>query len=113
MTALRIFFAAAFAVLVGYTLVVIVNHGFGLFPVFFGDIAKVAWPGQFNLDFLVLLSFGALWVAWRHQFTPIGFVLGLATLFGGGIFLSGYLVWASVQAKGDAKTLLLGAGRNG
>src|SRR3546814_1654091 len=38
--------------LAAYTAVVISRHGLGLLPIFFGDMAKLGWPGQFNLDFL-------------------------------------------------------------
>ena len=44
-------------VLVGYTGVVVGAHGLNLLPVFFGDIAKMAWPGQFNVDFLSYSDF--------------------------------------------------------
>lgn len=52
-----------------YTAVTISNHGWNLFPVFFGDMAKVAWPGQFNLDFMYMLAISAIWAAWRNQFS--------------------------------------------
>ena len=51
-----------FVALSGYTAVVVAHHGLDLFSVFFGDIAKLMWPGQFNLDFTCLLLLSALWV---------------------------------------------------
>ena len=36
------------AILAGYTAVVISRHGLGLLPIFFGDIGKIGWPGQFK-----------------------------------------------------------------
>lgn len=47
--------------LAAYTAVVISRHGFGFLPIFFGDVAKLGWPGQFNLDFLCFLILSALW----------------------------------------------------
>ena len=60
---------ALWLVLVVYTGVVIARYGIDLLPVFFGDMAKVAWPGQFNLDFLCFLVLSALWTAWRSGFS--------------------------------------------
>lgn len=96
-----------------YTLVVGSHHGWHLLPVFFGDIAAMTWPGQFNLDFLGFLSLSGLWVAWRHHFTPAGLALGLVAVFGGMMFLAPYLLWASARSGGDAGVLLLGPRRMG
>jgi hypothetical protein len=95
-------------VLAGYTAVVISNHGWGLLPVFFGDMATMAWPGQFNLDFLFMLTLSATWVAWRHEFSMTGIALGALALFGGAMFLTVYLLIVSAQVQGDPRRLLLG-----
>ena len=63
--------------LAAYTAVVISRHGLGLLPIFFGDMAKLGWPGQFNLDFLCFLILSALWTAWRNGFTAIALLLAL------------------------------------
>jgi hypothetical protein len=64
MLALRLLLSLIFVVVASYTGVVISRHGIDLLAVFFGDLAKMGWAGQFNLDFMMLL-FSALWVAWR------------------------------------------------
>ena len=111
MTAFRAVLIVLWACIAGYTGIVVVNHGFGLFQIFFGDIAKMGWPGQFNLDFMSLLTLSALWVAWRHDFSGAGLALGVLALFGGGFFLTAYLLVMSAQAKGDLEELLLGKAR--
>jgi hypothetical protein len=111
MTAFRLLLAALWVGLVGYTAVVVANHGLGLLPVFFGDIAKMGWPGQFNLDFMCMLALSALWVAWRHRFSGGGVALGVVAFFGGAGFLLPYLLITSLQADGDIRVLLLGAQR--
>jgi len=111
MTAFRALLAVLWVVIAGYTGVVIANHGLGLFGVFFGDMAKMGWPGQFNLDFMCMLTLSGLWVAWRHRFSGGGLALGLLALFGGAFFLTAYLLVASLQAGGDARVLLLGPSR--
>lgn len=112
MTYLRILLAAIFLVVAGYTVIVAAKHGLDLLPVFFGDMAKLTWPGQFNLDFMCLLVLSGLWVAWRHRFGPAGIVLGVVAAFGGVLFLSIYLLVESYRAGGDARSLLLGAHRD-
>jgi hypothetical protein len=111
MTAFRALLAVLWVVIAGYTGVVIANHGLGLLGVFFGDMAKMGWPGQFNLDFMCMLMLSGLWVAWRHRFSGAGLALGLMAFVGGAFFLTAYLLVASVQAEGDARVLLLGPSR--
>jgi hypothetical protein len=107
-TAFRVLLIAMLAILVGYTGVVIANHGMGLINVFFGDMAAMGWPGQFNLDFLFMLTLSAIWVAWRHQFSIVGLLLGLMAFFGGSLFLSIYLLVLSWLTRGDLRQMLVG-----
>ena len=111
MDAFRVFLAVVFVVIAAYTLAVITSHGLNLLPVFFGDMIKMQWPGQFNLDFMCMLLLSGLWVGWRHQFSTTGVVLGLVAVFGGALFLSAYLFVESFRTKGDVRMLLLGAAR--
>uniref|UniRef100_B8HWP5 DUF1475 domain-containing protein n=1 Tax=Cyanothece sp. (strain PCC 7425 / ATCC 29141) TaxID=395961 RepID=B8HWP5_CYAP4 len=111
MTAFRIFLIGLLTILMAYTGIVIANHGLGLLNIFFGDMAVMGWPGQFNLDFMLMLTLSALWVAWRHQFSSIGILLSMLALVGGSLFLTIYLLILSWQTNGDIKQLLLGMGR--
>jgi hypothetical protein len=111
MTVLRGYLIVVLACLSGYTLVVGINHGWNLLPIFLANIADMTWSGQFNLDFTTFLGLSGIWVAWRHQFTGGAIALGVVAFFGGMMFLAPYLLWASAQAGGDAKTLLLGKER--
>jgi hypothetical protein len=107
-SAFRALLLVLWVVIAGYTAVVAANHGTGLYSAFFGDIAKMEWPGQFNLDFMCLLMLSGLWVAWRHRFSTAGLALGVLALFGGALFLTAYLIAISLQTGGDVKELLLG-----
>ncbi len=111
MLLLRVLLLLILVVLSGYTAVVISNHGWNLLPVFFGDIGAMAWPGQFNVDFMGFLILSAVWTAWRHHFSPAGLALGVIAFFGGMMFLTIYLLVASYQVKGNLGALLLGARR--
>ena len=111
MNAFRVLLAAIFIAIAGYTFVVVSNHGINLLPVFFGDMAIMAWPRQFNLDFMCMLALSALWVAWRHEYSPLGLALGVLAFFGGAFFLSAYLFIESMRVGGESKALLLGPGR--
>lgn len=111
MNQFRVLLAAIFVAIVAYTLVVVANHGLGLFPIFFGDIAEMGWPGQFNLDFLGFLTLSAFWLAWRNDFSPAGLALGVLGFLLGAPFLTAYLFFAGRSADGDPHVLLLGPRR--
>jgi hypothetical protein len=111
MTLFRIFLITIIAIVGVYTAIVIANHGMGLYPIFFGDIADMTWPGQFNLDFLCFLITSGVWVAWRHAFSVSGLVLGFAAFNLGAPFLAAYLLIESVRNKGDSAAILLGKAR--
>jgi hypothetical protein len=111
MTLFRVYLVTVLVVLAGYTLAVGLEHGWNLLSIFFSNIAQMNWPGQFNMDFLTFLSLSGLWVAWRHRFTAGAIGLGIIAVFGGMMFLAPYLLWASAQARGDVRILLLGNGR--
>ena len=111
MALFRVYLVAVLALLAAYTLVVGLEHGWNLLPVFFAQITAVDWPGQFNLDFMTFLGLSAIWVAWRHHFSGAGLALGVLAFFGGMMFLAPYLLWASTKAGGDVRVLLLGSVR--
>jgi hypothetical protein len=84
------------------------HDGWNLFPIFFADVAKVGWAGQFDLDFSCYLLLSGSWIAWRHRFTPAGIALGLLGTIGGTLMLAPYLIIEGSRAKGDMRALLLG-----
>ncbi len=111
MAVFRLFLVAAWITLTAYTAVVAANHGLGLFPIFFHDIGALNWPGQFDLDFLIMLLFSALWVAWRNGYSALRLGLAVLALVGGSLFLSTYLLILSFTAKGNLRQVLLGEQR--
>ena len=111
MNAFRALLALIFVTIVVYTVPVIANHGMGLIAIYFGDIAKMEWPGQFNLDFMGFLLLSGFWLAWRHEFSPAGLALGVLGLFGGAPVLTAYLFLTSLRTGGDVAALLLGEAR--
>lgn len=113
MNAFRVLLIVLWLVIAVYTGDVIANHGLNLFPVFFGDMASMNWPGQFNLDFMCMLTLSGLWVAWRHQFSAPGVALGLLAFFVGAFFLTIYLLIVSRQTNGNMAELFLGKARAG
>ena len=108
MRAFQLVLIALWLVLATYTGLVIARHGLDLLPIFFGDMAKLAWPGQFNLDFLCFLVLSALWTAWRNGFSAGGLTLALVAFFGGAGFLLPYLLWLTISTRGDMRRVLLG-----
>jgi hypothetical protein len=108
MTTFRLLLIVILISLSGYTAVVVANHGLNLLPVFFGDMAKMAWPGQFNFDFMCFLLLSATWVMWRNEFSPLGIVLGILAFFGGALFLSIYLLVLTFQDSQSIQRILIG-----
>ncbi len=111
MTGFRVMLCLMFSTVVLYTVAVAADHGMNLLPVFFGDIARVQWPGQFNLDFLGFLVLSGFWLAWRHDFSPAGIALGVLGVFGGTPLLAAYLLVVSFRTGGDVRVMLLGERR--
>lgn len=111
MTSFRVLLVVLIAALVAYTVVVIANHGIWLFPVFFGDIAAMGWPGQFNADFLCFLTLGGLWLAWRHEFSALGCAMGAFVYLGGAPFVMTYILIQTFRTNGDMVEVLVGARR--
>ena len=108
MIAFRLLLATILVSLTIYTVIVVGNHGLNLLPVFLGDIAAMAWPGQFNFDFACFLALSAAWVAWRSRFSAHGIVLGVLAFFGGALFLSIYLLILSFHESATIEKILLG-----
>lgn len=106
MPAFRLFLFCYAAGLAAYTAIVIANHGWDLFSVFFGDILAVTWAGQSNTDFTGFLALSALWTAWRNHFSPLGLTLALVAFFGGMVFLATYLLLLSRKADDIGDILL-------
>jgi hypothetical protein len=111
MTIFRLLLVLIFAAISLYTAVVVAHHGLSLLSVFFGDMARMAWPGQFNLDFMCMLALSGLWVTWRHRFSAAGVALGVMAFLGGALFLSAYLLVESFRTGGSVEALLLGRRR--
>ena len=111
MLAFRLLLVVLFGVVLVYTGIVGATHDWNVLPIFLGDIAAMNWSGSFNLDFSCYLLLAALWVAWRSHFSPAGLALGVLAAVGGTLVLAPYLLVASIQARGDAKALLLGKKR--
>ncbi|WP_409433993.1 hypothetical protein ACJ3XI_05680 [Litorimonas sp. RW-G-Af-16] len=108
MKVFRLFLIVVLIAIISYTFVTISRHGLGLIPIFFGDMAAMTWPGQFNFDFMCFLFLSGIWTAWRNKFSISGLILALFAFFGGMLFLSAYLLYLSFETKGDIKRMMLG-----
>ena len=106
-----LFLMVLWGALAFYTGKVIADHGWGLFPIFFGDIARWEWPGQFNLDFSMMLFLSASWTAWRNGFSPTGWILAAVAFVGGAGFLLPYLTYLAWKHGGNTADVLLGANK--
>ena len=110
MTLFRLILLGLLAGISAYTAMVISTHGLGLFPIFFSAISAMGWPGQFDLDFLGLLTLSGLWTAWRVGFGWRGLVMGLLAFNLGTPFLCVFLLVLARQHRGDLRAMLIGPG---
>lgn len=70
MSFFRVVLVMIFVAIAGYTGIVVANHGMGLFSVFFGDMQKLTWAGQLNLDLATCDLVGqgrAQQIGWRES----------------------------------------------
>ena len=101
--------------LLSWTLIVLVTwkaislQGINWPNVFFGDILNHPWRAQFNIDFLIHLFLFASWVTWRERSKLTGIICGFLCIFGGGLFGFLYLIFISIQSKGNLKEFFMGA----
>ena len=103
-----LFLMVLWGALAFYTAYVIETHGLNLFAVFFGEMSRWNWSGQFNLDFMIMLFLSASWTAWRNRFTIRGVSLALVAFLGGAGFLLPYLTYLAWKCNGDTKLILVG-----
>lgn len=108
MNVFRVFLVCFLLLLTIYTAVTIGNHGWNLFPYFFGDMAEMTWAGQFNFDFMGFLFLSAIWTMWRNQYSAAGIGLGVLAFLGGMAFLAIYLLYLSARCHGDIQRMILG-----
>lgn len=101
----RIFLIIIFVAMAVYTAPVVLNHGLNILPIFFGDMAEMAWPGQFNFDFHLMLSMSAFYTGWRERGVR-GVFLGLLAYGLGASFLSAYLFVKSLDATDISDALI-------
>ncbi len=107
----RAYVAILFVTIATYTAIVMSTHGADFVPEFIAAVTAMTWTGQFNMDFMIYLGISAIWIAWRHQFTPAGLVLAFFGLVGGALFFLPYLFIVAGKANGNAALLLLGPDR--
>ncbi len=105
---LKLFLFLSWTLIVVVTWKAISAQGVNWPSVFFGDILNYPWRAQFNIDFLIHLILFASWVVWRERSKVIGIICGFLCIFGGGLFGFLYLLFASIQSKGNTKEFFLG-----
>ncbi|MEM7247471.1 MAG: hypothetical protein AAF533_19200 [Acidobacteriota bacterium] len=108
MSALRSFLMLATVLIFAITILVVMEMGVNWPAVFFGDLVAMNWRSQFNADFLIHLVLLATWVSWREGHGVKGVVFGFLSIVMGGMFGFPYILWATYQAKGDPRAMLLG-----
>lgn len=108
MTCLRVFLVFSTLLIYAMTALAVGYHGLNWPAVALKDLAEVSWRSQFDTDFIIYLLLTSTWISWREGFTVKGHVFGFLNVFLGGMFGFPYLLFASIQANGDPRRILLG-----
>lgn len=111
MAKLNVLVIALFGALAIYTFFSISIEGANFLPGFVDDLMSLSWRGQINLDLITFTTLAGLWVAWRHEFSTGGIIMGLIVVGGAMLLFAPYLLYAIRQSKGDFTILLMGAQR--
>lgn len=107
-TALSIFLILFASVLLIYTVLVVTTDGWNFLDVVFKNLWSLNWSGQFTLDFCGYLVLSGWWIAWRHQYSRVSVLTGVAAIFLGMLFFAPYLLHLVIKEKGDMKAVLVG-----
>jgi hypothetical protein len=113
MTVARYIWAGMFVAVAIYTSTTISSHGVDFFSPFFGALGTGDWQGQFNADFLTMLTLSAWWTGWRNAWSVSGLVLATLAFLLGAPFLCLYLIYLSSRSGATPATVLLGARQQG
>ena len=108
MTNLRNLIIVLFGALTIYTLFSVSIEGPNFIPGFVSDLISLSWKGQVNLDLITFTTLSGLWVAWRHNFSGGGILMGVAVLVGAMMVFAPYLLYVISKSKGDFTVLLMG-----
>ncbi|TAF68110.1 MAG: hypothetical protein EAZ55_00740 [Cytophagales bacterium] len=105
---LKILLLAQTLLLLIYTAIVGMNNGWDIAGVFVQNLVSMSWNGQFSLDFSCYLLLSALWIMWRNRFSAWAIVWACIAAVMGIIVFAPYLLFLTIQEKGDINKVLLG-----
>ena len=91
-----------------YSGFVIAEHGPNFVPFYFADLGRVGWPGQFDLDFTILIVLAATWIVWRERGSVTSIVLAILLVPFVSMLLTSYLLYLSWRERGDIVRMLVG-----
>lgn len=107
--ALRLLLVLMVASVVVYTYFTMQVDGWNFFQATWEHLVSMQWKGQFTLDFLYFLLLTGLWIMWRNKYSSTAVFFGLMAMMWGLLFIGPYLIHLITNAKGDLRTVLLGA----
>ena len=108
MTGFRMLLVAFGAGLAVYTALVIGAHGWNFVPSYLADLSALTWPGQFDLDFTMLIALAAIWILWRNRCSWQSVVLAILLVPFVSMLRTAYLLYLSWRENGDVPRILVG-----
>ena len=73
---------------------------------YYSEMMKNSWQGQFNLDLFCLTIVCSVWMLHRDSSKIRGSIFALLNIYLGGVFTLAYLAIANFRSKGDASSIL-------
>ncbi|PLW67947.1 hypothetical protein [Pseudohalioglobus lutimaris] len=90
------------------TVIAIVAHGWNWPLIAINDLLALNWRSQFDFDFIIHLLLLGSWVVWREGGNSRAYLFGFLSVVMGGMFSFPYIIYATFQASGKPRELLLG-----
>ena len=108
MNSLRILLVTSTLGIYAFTVFAITSQGWNWPAVAINDLLALDWRSQFDFDFIIHLLLLASWVVWREGANARAYLFGFLSIVMGGMFSFPYILYATYQAKAQARVLLLG-----
>jgi hypothetical protein len=108
MNALKTLLTISTVAIYTLTIIAIVAYGWNWPLIAINDLLALNWRSQFDFDFIIHLLLLASWVVWREGINARAYLFGLLCVVMGGMFSFPYIIYATYQASGKPRALLLG-----
>jgi len=105
---LIIFFISIWIVMLVKTFIVSAYETDSFFSPFYDVMFESTWQSHFNVDLLLFTILFAAWAIYRERSLLVGIIIGLFSIFFGGVFSFLYLLICLIRSKCNLNLFLNG-----